>query len=229
MTALSAWLGARLLAGMVAATPVPVPLAVVVDAAVVDGDALAARLIAGLEPLVQLLPPTPGTPEVAVAVRVAGELLDFRVGLALGTDGTSTWSWCPCTHAELVAHVQRQLAHALRPRSTCPPTPRAIASPPAIRPPNRPPIHPPIAKAPARERGRLGVGLVGLGGLVLGTGAGLLVGASVTEDEQWVPHTNLRPAGITTMVVGTGVLATGVLLLIFERRLPRARRRAAHP
>lgn len=233
MTALSAWLGARLLAGMVGGAPVPMPLAVAVDAAVVDGDALAARLVAGLEPLVHLLPPAPGTPEVTVSVRVAGELLDFRVGLGLGTDGTSTWSWCPCTHAELVAHVQRRLAHALRPHPTCPLPPRAIASPPASglasHSPSRPPIHPPFVEVPARERGRLGVGLVGLGSLVLGTGAGLLAGASVTEDEQWVPHTNLRPAGITTMVVGTGVLATGVLLLIFERRLPRARRRAGHP
>lgn len=233
MTALSAWLGPRLLAGMVGSTPVTMPLAVVVDAAVVDGDALAARLVAGLEPLVQLLPPTPGTPEVTVSVRVAGELLDFRVGLAIGTEGTSTWAWCPCTHAELVAHVQRRLADALRPRSTCLPPPRAIVSPAPSHPPSgaprRGPTHPPLAVVPARERGRLGVGLVGLGGLVLGTGVGLLVGASVTEDEQWVPHANLRPAGITTMVVGTGVLATGVLLLIFERRLPRARRRAAHP
>lgn len=229
MTVLSAWLGARLLASMVGSTPVSMPLAVVVDAAVVDGDALAARLVASLEPLVQLLPPTPGTPEVTVSVRVAGELLDFRVGLAVGTEGTSTWAWCPCTHAELVAHVQRRLADALRPRSTCPPPPRAIAPLAPSGPANHPPRGPAIAKAPARDRGRVGVGLVGLGGLVLGTGAGLLAGTSVTEGEQWVPHTNLRPAGITTMVVGTGVLATGALLLISERRFPRALRRAAHP
>lgn len=221
MTALSAWLGARLLAGMIGSTPIPTPLVVVVDAAVVDGDALAARLVAGLEPLVRILPLTPE----AASVRVTGELLDFRVGLALATDGRSTWSWCPCTHAELVAHVQRRLARALRPPMTCPPAPLAIAPPPASRPPRPVQTH-----EPAHGRsGRLGAALVGAGGLALGTGAGLVIATRLVTDERWVPRADPRPFGVAAMAVGTAVLAAGASLLFLELRSSRARRRALHP
>jgi len=222
VTALSAWLGARLLAGMIGSTPFPTPLVVVVDAAVVDGDALAARLVVGLEPLVRILPLAPGA---AASIRVTGELLDFRVGLTLGPDGMSTWSWCPCTHAELVAHVQRRLARALRPPMTCPPAPLAIAPPPASRPPRPVQTHEP---APRRS-GRLGAVLMGVGGLALGTGAGLVIATRVVTDERWVPRADPRPFGIAAMAVGTAVLAAGASLLFLELRSSRARRRALHP
>lgn len=223
MTVLSGWLGARLLASMVGSTPVPTPLVVVVDAAVVDGDVLAARLVAGLEPLVPILPLMPA----AASVRVVGELLDFRVGLALATDGRRTWSWCPCTHAELVAHVQRRLAHALRSRSECPlPALRAIAPPSASRPPQ---LHGRAHERPRGRHGRLGVVLVGMGGLGLGTGLGVLAAAESITDDRWMPHSELRPAGIAAMAVGAIVLATGSLLLFLDHRSPRARLRALHP
>lgn len=224
MTVLSAWLGARLLAGMVGSMPVPAPLAVVVDAAVLDGDALAARIVAGLEPLVHLLPATPGA---AASIRVTGDLLDFRVSLALGPDGARTWSWCPCTHAELVTHVQRRLAHALRLATACPPAPAPpLASEPApASPPPRLPVH---ARAPSRS-GRVGVALVGTGGLALGTGLGVMMAAQGLDDEQWAPRADLRPLGVAAIVVGASALATGSLLLLLDRRLARAHRRAAHP
>lgn len=253
MTMVAAVLGTRLLAAtMVHWMAMPGSIAVEVDAAVVDGDALAARLAAGVEPLAYLLPAA-ATPVPVARVRVTGELLDFHVGLAL--DGaarttsttstasttstmstasttsttstmstTATWSRCACTHAELVSHVQRRVALALRPRPVRPPPPRAIAPPP---PPAAPPVV--LARRGLGHAGRLGVGLVGLGGLVLGAGAGAMAAVALAQDERWRPRTNVRPAGLAAMASGTGALATGALLLLLDRRLTRARRRTAPP
>lgn len=224
MTMVAAVLGARLLAATIVHwIAMPGSIAVEVDAAVVDGDALAARLAAGVEPLAYLLPATPAP---AARVRVTGELLDFHVGLALGDAASAAirWSRCACTHAELVAHVQRRVALALRPRPVSPPPPRAI-EPPA--PSASPPVV--LARRGLGRAGRLGVGLVGLGGLVLGAGAGAVAAVELAHDERWRPRTNVRPAGLAAMAAGTGVLATGALLLLLDRRPSRARRHAAPP
>jgi len=236
MSVIAVLLGARLLtaaADPAGSTPEPSPVSVVVDAAVVDGDALAARLVAGVEPLSRRLRPMTGA---AVSIHVTGELLDFRVSLALGPAGASSWSRCACTHAELVAHVQERLTQELRARPRCPPPPRVVVPPPSPTPPRV--VVPPHSPASPRpivphrslgRRDRLGVALVALGGLVLGAGIGAATATSVVDGEQWSLHTLSRPRGLVPMVVGTGVLATGAFLLIFDRRLPRARLRAVHP
>lgn len=218
----STWLVARALAGLLGSTTVPSPIAVTVDATIVDGDALAARLAEGLEPLALLLPASAGRP--AASVRVTGELLDFHVGLAVSASRVATWSRCPCTHAELVAHVQRRLAHALRPRPATPPPPRVITPPPAPPPRVVPPSH------RLDHVGRLGVAMVGLGSLALGAGTGMWLASSTTGDEQWAFRANLRPGFLVPMVLGTSVLTTGASMLFSKRRsLRSARLRAAHP
>lgn len=220
MTTPSAWLVARVLAGL-GSTSMPSPIAVVVDASIVDGDALAARLAAGLEPLAPLLPASTSGP--AASVRVTGELLDFHVGLVLPAARVATGSRCPCTHAELVVHVQRRLAHALRPRPAVPPAPRVIMAPPPACPPR-------VVPPPYRldRTGRLGVVMVGLGSVTLGAGTGMWLAASTTGDEQWALRESLRPRVLVPMVLGTSVLATGAVLLFLDRHSLRpARLRAA--
>jgi hypothetical protein len=217
----SAWIVAWVLASL-GATSVSSPVAVTVDASIVDGDALAARLAAGLEPFVPLLPASVDGP--AASIRVTGELLDFHVGLALPDARVAAWSRCPCTHAELVVHVQRRLVHALRPRPAVPPTPRVITVPP-VRPPR---VVPPSSRH--GRTGRLGVVMVGLGSLALGTGTGMWVAASTTGDEQWSLRDDLRPRYVVPMILGTSVLTTGAVLLFFDRRpLRPSRLRAARP
>jgi hypothetical protein len=219
VTMSSTWFVARLLAGFVASTSAPSPIPVVVDATVVDGDGLRARLASGLQPLAPLLS---ATPETSVAfLRVGGELLDFEVGLALAPERGTTWSRCQCTHAELVAHVQRRIVHALRPRPAPPPPPRTSA---ALLPAAPPDVE--IHRHGLGRRGRLGVVLVGLGGLTLG-GGGVMVGASLADAEQWRPRVELRSFGVSVMTVGASALTTGVLLLIFDRRPFRSRPPAA--
>jgi hypothetical protein len=221
VTTPSAWLLARVLASLAGSTSVPSPIAVTVDASIADGDALAARLAAGLEPLAPLLPAAVDGP--AASIRVTGELLDFHVGLAIPAVRVATGSRCPCTHAELVAHVQRRLVHALRPRPIVPPPPRSITAPPSACPPR---VVPPSYRLD--RTGRLGVVMVGLGSLALGMGTGLWLAASTTGDEQWALRENLRPRFLVPMVLGTSVLATGAVLLSLDRHSLRpARLRAA--
>jgi hypothetical protein len=224
VTTPSAWLVARVLAslGSTSASVSP-PIAVTVEASIADGDALAARLAAGLEPLAPLVPASVDGP--AASIRVTGELLDFHVGLALPAAHAATWSQCPCTHAELVAHVQRRLAHALRPRPAVPPPPRVITAPPPACPPR-------VVQASYRigRVGRLGVVMVGLGSLALGAGTGMWLAASNAGDEQWSLRGDLRPRYLVPMVLGASVLTTGAMLLFFDRRpLRPSRLRAARP
>lgn len=223
MTTPSAWLVARVLAGLLGSTSVPSPITVIVDASILDGDALAARLAAGLEPFEPLLPASSGGP--AASVRVTGELLDFHVGLALPVSRAVTWSRCSCTHAELVAHVQRRLAHALRPRPAVSPRPRVITAPPSVRPPR---VVPPSRRLDRTDR--LGVAMVGLGSLALGAGTGLWLATGTTGDEKWSLRENLHPRFLVPMVLGASVLTTGALLLFLDRHsLHPARLRAARP
>lgn len=222
MTTPSAWLVAWVLASL-GSMSVPSPIAVTVDASIADGDALAARLAAGLEPLVPLLPASTNDP--AASIRVTGELLDFHVGLALPAARVVAWSRCPCTHAELVAHVQRRLAHALRPRPAVPPRPRVITAPPPTCPPR---VVPPSYRI--GRTGRLGVVMVGLGSLALGTGTGMWLAASTSDDERWGLRAHLRPGYLVPMVLGASALTTGAMLLFFDRHpFHRAHLRAVRP
>ncbi len=219
MNVLVAVLNARLLvAGVAGSMPgAPSPVSVVVDAAVIDGDALAQRLVIGTEPLAVL---RPGASWPAASILVTGELLDFRVQLTVA-DGAGSTSQCPCTHAELVAHVQRELALALSARPACP-TLAPTLTPPAAPAP-LPDARPPQGLRPS---GRLGVALIGLGGLGLGAGAGVWVAVEVTRDEKFLPRTDLRPLGVAAVAAGASALASGALLLLLDRRARRSRSRS---
>lgn len=244
MSVLAAVLQARLVAGSAAATvPTPAPVAVVVDAAVVDRQGLAARLVAGAEPLGRRL----STPPPRASIVVTGELLDFRVQVAAPGMGGSTWSsHCPCTHAELVAHVQQRLRQALLARPTAPAAPRvppsAAADPtagPGPGPSADPRGEPSLREGDARRsrprprlarRGRLGAALLGLGGAGLGAGTAVMLASHRAQDESFLFHVRAehRPYGLAAMAVGSGVLASGVVLLLLDRRHRRARL-ATHP
>jgi hypothetical protein len=222
MTILAAILHARLLtAGVAGSVPVPSPVSVVVDAAVIDGDALTARLVAGTAPLAYALP---SAPSPVASILVTGELLDFQVSLTLLVAGatTTTSSQCPCTHAELVAHVQRRLARALRARAVCPAPPPRVSTPPPS---------PAAPRVVVRERGmgsvgHLGAALVGVGGLAFGVGAGTWVTAMLADHEALMARTGIRTFTISTMAVGSSALVSGALLLLLDRRFQRSRRRA---
>ncbi len=200
---------ARLLAAPAAAGqvagPSP-PIAVEVDVAIAEGDALAARIAAAIDPLAHVEPTAITLPTRVV---VQGELLAFRVGVVAADAGSTAWTACPCTHAELVTHVQHRLAAALRPRPRCP-LPRVIA-------PEAPPAPARIESRRLGRAARLGVVLVGVGGLALGAGAGAVAAAAMARDERWIPRTDLRPAGVALVAAGAGALATGALSLLLDR------------
>lgn len=224
MSALAAVLEARMLvAALAGSLPTPSPVAVVVDATVIDGDALAARLTAGAEPLALQWP---GARWPSVSIVVTGELLDFGVELTLAEAAgwaapPSSSSRCPCTHAELVAHVQRRLAEALVAPPACAARPAAIARTAPV-----PPSPTQARRLGLGAMGRLGVVLVGLGGLGLGAGAGAWVAMAVARDEKFMPRTDLRPFSVAALAAGGGVLASAAVLLVLDRRLRRWRPRA---
>lgn len=220
MSLLAAVLHVGLLASAMAG-PASARVSVVVDAAVVDREALAARLVVGTEPLARLLP---NGPSPSASIVITGELLDFQVYVALPTtEGTSASSRCPCTHAELVAHVQHRLAQALHARADCPAPRKPIVEPSSSPPPPPPRAQPrvEVRGEGLRRPGRLGVALVGLGGLGLGLGTGALAALQITHDDKYQPHTNLRPAAVTAVATGGAALMSGAVLLLLDRRLRR--------
>lgn len=216
---------ATALAGAVSSST---PVTVVVDAAVVDREALAVRVLEGTEALAARL----ARDSTAASIVITGELLDFRVHLMVPTTTKRTWSSrCPCTHTELVAHVQDRLAQAVE---VVPTVEAAIEAPSEAPSENRsrpPTIEPSLATAaPIASRsqglgrpGRWGVAFLGLGGLGLGAGTAIVAITPRIYDETFRFDANLRTQGIAAIAVGSSVLVSGVVLLVLDHRRRRAR------
>ncbi|MEX1363841.1 MAG: hypothetical protein AB1Z98_11985 [Nannocystaceae bacterium] len=199
------------------ATTLPSPAAmppavhVIVDEGVADAVAVADRVRAEVEHLLEVLPSSAPSLEVVVD----GELLDFEVGLREA--GRTRWSRCTCTHAELVTHVLRRVA-ALD-RSPVVQAPRPVAADLESTPLPLPPLPP----AGLSSRGRLGVAALVIGGVLLGTGAGWMLAPPRGRDELFDVRPGARAFGPVSAAAGGLAIVTAVALLASERRRRRAR------
>ncbi len=191
---------------------------VVVEAAMVDAEALALRLDEEVRALVDVLPFGPGagteTP-LRVRIQVSGELLDFEVRLRLEPGRQRSVARCRCTRAELVTHVLRRMA-----RSALHPTDRSPGPPPPPPPPRPAIVSTPVRPAAARTVSPSGVGAFGragavlslAGGFALGVGTGVLVTGRMASDERFDLHRDGRPIGVVTVVMGACIGLSGALL-----------------
>jgi len=200
----------RMLAG-----PAPMPdrassIEIVVDASIVDGEALSARLGAEVEDLLEVLPgPRPIAP---ISLLVTGELLSFGVRLDQGEV-----THCPCTHAELVTHVLRRVADASDVSA------RSSADLPGLPPEVPPEVQTITLYEGLGARGRGGLASMVVGGLVAGAGTGLLLGPTITRSDLSSDSTDLRPHAVTAIALGGSAIVTGAILLYLERRDHRRR------
>lgn len=147
------------------------------------------------------------------------------LGQPVATDDLS----CPqCTGAELVevidaaipAVVEAAFAVESRPE---PPVPEvgAIGQPP---PPSRDQADGNAPHAPFRG---LGLSSVVVGGVSLGIGVGLVAAGRRRIDEEPWKLRNYRPTGIGISVAGAALVATGVALLVVDRRRRKERQQVA--
>lgn len=208
---------AVLLARALAMPPFPAAMPptvhVIVDEGMADAGALADRLRAEVEGLLEVLPPTTTSLEIVVD----GELLDFELGLREA--GPTRWSRCACTHAELVTHVLRRVAALDRSPVVQAPRPAAVdleVTPPPARPLPSPGLTP---------RGRLGVAALVIGGALLGTGAGWMLAPPRGRDELFELGPAAQAFGPVATATGGLAIVTAVALLASEGRRRRARTR----
>ncbi|MCX4247565.1 hypothetical protein [Paraliomyxa miuraensis] len=220
MSTLAAVLQARaLVSALAGVTSSSAPVSVVVDAAVVDREALATRVLAGTRGMVT---------STLASIVITGELLDFRVHIVVPGTTRGTWSSrCTCTHAELVPHVRDHLAQALKAQDPA----MTLAAPPDPEPPE-PPNPAPRPESRTRSArhgtglgpaGRAGAVLAGLGGLGLGAGAAALAITHRFYDETFQSSADVRARGIAAVTVGSAMLVSGAVLLLLDRRRRQAR------
>jgi len=191
---------------------------VVVEAAMVDGEALALHLDAEARELLAVLPRGSGVDVSAprrIRIHVSGELLDFEVRLRHEPGRHRSVARCRCNRAELITHVLRRMARvAIRPAM------RSPGPPPSLRPsivpaPAPTPAAPTVSYPVLGSLGRAGMVLSLAGGFVLGAGTGVLAAGRMAGDERFDLHRDARPIGVVTVVMGACIGLSGALLLAY--------------
>lgn len=220
------------------ATPGPSMTEVAVEVEVAPTIAEAAELRSWVDEEVHrtlaALPPEPAR-RGSLRIAIAGALYDYAVTLTIARDGEVIgapleWS-CECSNGELLARLREALPEVTRGLE--------VVQAPQRRPRSgleRATFEPDWGAMEQRDdqrrRGRLGaVGSTGVALTVLGasgvaTGAAFMVLDLRPPTDAWVERRVYEPRGVATVGASTGVLLTGIVLLLLRRRTP-ARRSVA--
>jgi len=166
-----------------------------------------------------------------IRVSVSGALYEYQVSITTiressADEATTSWS-CECSNDDLLARIRTDVqaaAKALEDHAS-----PSVATDVASSPPN--PVVTPRRSSPLRDlqlRGKVGLGLMAggcagvLSGIVL-MGVGVRTHELEDDSAKLVNH-DYRVPGIPTLLVGVGLLTTGVTLLVLDRRSARLQR-----